>query len=145
MSSEHSGNYRAKHPKDTKVDPAIMDRVAVGIVKGCIACKIAHNIAVELNVAPSQVGIAIDLHNGRINACQLGLFGYGKGKKIVAQNETEAKAELASTIRKELVDGKLPCDAAWRVAAAKGLTRLEVGRASESLGIKINKCQLGAF
>jgi hypothetical protein len=145
MSSQHSGNYRAKHPQETKVDPAIMDRVAASIVKGDISCKAAHAIAVELNVAPSQVGIAIDLQNSRIHACQLGLFGHGKGGKIVALTDTEIKAELAPAIRKELVDGRLPCAAAWRIADANGLTRLEVGRASESLGIKINHCQLGAF
>jgi hypothetical protein len=145
MTSQHSGNYRAKHPQDTKVDPAIMDRVAACFVKGNIACKIAHSVAAELNVAPSQVGIAIDLHNGRISACQLGLFGYAKGKKIVTEKKPRAAAELETAIRKELIDGKLPCAAAWRIADANGLSRLEVGRSCESLGIKINQCQIGAF
>ena len=149
MSSQHSGNYRAKHPQETKVDPAIMDRVAASIVKGRISCKAAHAVAAELNVAPIQVGIAIDLQNGRIHSCQLGLFGHGKEeKKIVtqvAQNDAETNGELEPAIRKELIDGKLPCAAAWRIADANGLARLEVGRASESLGIKINQCQLGAF
>jgi hypothetical protein len=145
MSTQHSGNYPAKHPPDIKVEPAIMDRVAASIVNGAIACKIAHSVAVELNVAPNQVGIAIDLHNARIKACQLGLFGYGKGNKIVAQNQAEAKAELSPAIRNELVDGKLSCAAAWRVADASGMTYLEIGQACESLGIKINQCQLGAF
>ena len=145
MASQHSGNYRAKHPQGTKVDPAIMDRVAASIVKGCISCKTAHAVAVELKVEPSQVGIAIDMQNGRIHACQLGLFGYGKGEKIVAQHKVEAKAELESDIRKELIDGRLPCAAAWRIADTNNLARLELGRATESLGIKINLCQLGAF
>ena len=145
MASQHSGNYRAKHPQDTKVDPTIMDRVAASILKGRISCKTAHAIAVELNVAPSQVGIAIDLQNGRIHACQLGLFGHGKGGKIVARNGAEIKAELEPSIRRGLIDGKLPCAAAWRIADTNGIVRLEVGRASESLGIKINQCQLGAF
>jgi hypothetical protein len=145
MASQHSGNFRAKHPQDTKVDPPIMDQVAANIVKGCMACKTAHAIAGELNVAPSQVGIAIDLQNGRIKACQLGLFGYGKGKKIVAQNGTEVKAEIASAIRNKLIDGKLSCAAAWCIADAEGIARLELGQACEYLGIKINQCQLGAF
>ena len=145
MSSQHSGNYSAKHPQDTKVDQAIMDHVAAGIVKGRISCKAAHAVAAELNVAPIQVGIAIDLQNGRIHSCQLGLFGHGKGEKIVAQKIAEPNGELEPAIRNELIDGKLPCAAAWRIADANGLARLEVGRASEALGIKINQCQLGAF
>jgi hypothetical protein len=145
MASQHSGNFRAKHPQDTIVDPAIMDRVAANIVNGCIACKTAHEIAVDLKVAPDQVGIAIDLQNGRIKACQLGLFGYGKGKKIVAQNAGKANADVASAIRAELIEGRLPCATAWRIADANGLKRLEIGRACESLGLKISQCQIGAF
>ena len=68
MTSHFSGNFRAKHPPDTRVDPSIMDRVATKLVEGCMACKTAHTIAVELNIAPSEVGIAIDLQNGRIKA-----------------------------------------------------------------------------
>jgi hypothetical protein len=145
MASRHSGNFSAKHPQGTTVAPAIADRVAANIVNGCIACKTAHTIAVELNALPSQVGVAIDLQNGRIKACQLGLFGYGKGKKIVSQEGSKATAALESEIRKELVGGKLPCAAAWHIADASGMTRLEIGRACESLGIKINQCQIGAF
>jgi hypothetical protein len=145
MASRHSGNFSAKHPQDTKVDPAIMDRVSANIVNGCIACKTAHAIAVELNVAPGQAGIAIDLQNGRIKACQLGLFGYSKGKKLVGQQETEVTAELESAIRDKLVDNRLSCAAAWRIADDSGIARLEIGRACEALGIKINQCQIGAF
>jgi hypothetical protein len=145
MASQYSGNFRAKHPQDTIIDAAITDRVTANIVEGCIACKTAHTIAADLAVAPDQVGIAIDLQNGRIMACQLGLFGYGKGKKIVGQEKCEVSSELTSAINRELVDGRLPCTVAWRIADAAGIARLEIGRACESLGIKINQCQLGAF
>jgi hypothetical protein len=145
MASQHNGNYRAKHPLDTKVDPAIMDRVAASLVNNCIACKTAHAIAQELDISPSQAGIAIDLQNGRIKACQLGLFGYGKGQKIVTQNGTEIKTELKSAIQNKLIDGRISCAAAWQIADAHGITRLELGRACECLGVKINQCQLGAF
>jgi hypothetical protein len=145
MASQHSGNFRAKHPQGTKVDPSITDRVTANIVEGCMACKNAHAIAVELNVAPSQVGLAIDLQNGRIKACQLGLFGYSKGKKFVAKKETNIKAELKSAIQNELIDGRLSCAAAWSIAETHGIKRLELGSTCESLGVKINQCQLGAF
>jgi hypothetical protein len=145
MTSQHSGNFRAKHPQDTTVAPALMDRVAADIVAGNIACKTAHAIARKLNVAPSQVGIAIDLHNGRINACQLGLFGYGKGKKFVTQKAVETTTELEAVIRNKLIDGKLSCADAWQIADANSISRLQLGCHCEYLGIKINQCQLGAF
>lgn len=145
MASQHSGNFRAKHPQDTKIEPAVMDRVTASMVNGSIACKSAHAIAAALNVPPIQVGIAIDLQNCRIKACQLGLFGHGKGEKIVGQNGGEVTAELESAIRNELTEGKLSCTAAWRIADANGLEYLKIGRACESLGIRICQCQLGAF
>jgi hypothetical protein len=145
MTSHFSGNFRAKHPPDTRVDPSIMDRVATKLVQGCMACKTAHTIAVELNIAPSEVGIAIDLQNGRIKACQLGLFGFSKGKKVVAQDKAKIDSELQSTIRAKLIDSRLPCETAWRIADAHGIARLEFGQICENLAIKINQCQLGAF
>ena len=144
MSHSNSGNYRAKHPADIKVDDIIMKQVALKMIEGHMACKTAHTIASTLTVSPSQVGVAIDLHNGRIKACQLGLFGFGKVKAI-SQGGSEIKTELKSDIQSTLVQGRLSCAEAWRIADAHGVRRLEVGRACEILGIKINQCQLGAF
>ena len=121
-----------------------MDQVASNLVEGRMTCHIAHAIATALAVPPGQVGVAIDLQNGRIDACQLGLFGYGKIKRI-AQDGAEINAQLKSAIEKELIDKRLSCAAAWSIANGNGFARLEVGRACEKLGIKINLCQLGAF
>jgi hypothetical protein len=144
MSHSNSGNYRAKHPADIKIDDIIMKQVALKMIEGHMACKTAHKIASTLTVSPSQVGVSIDLHNGRIKACQLGLFGYGKVKTI-AQGNPAIDMELKSAIQSALVDGLLSCAAAWHIADAIGIARMEVGRACETLGIKINQCQLGAF
>ena len=143
MSRSYSGNFRAKHPADLKVDEVIMKEVTLKMVDGRMACKTAHTIASKLSVSPSQVGIAIDLQNGRIQACQLGLFGHEK--KIIAQGGSETDTELKSDIQNTLVDGHLSCAAAWRIADTHAVPRLKVGRACETLGIKINQCQLGAF
>ncbi len=144
MSHGYSGNYRAKHPADTKVDDVIMNQVTSKMVEGRMSCQTAHAIAAALGVSPSQVGVAIDLHNGRINACQLGLFGYGKIKRI-AQGGPDLKTDLKSAIEKNVIDGRLPCATAWSIADVHNIPRLEVGRACEILGIKIKQCQLGAF
>jgi hypothetical protein len=144
MSRHNSGNYRAKHPPDIRVDEVIMNQVTVKMVEGSLTCQSAHTIASTLAVPPNQVGVAIDLQNGRIKACQLGLFGYGKVKSI-AQAGSEIKEELKTAIESALVDGRLSCAAAWGIADAVGVSRLEIGRACEMLGVKINQCQLGAF
>ena len=144
MSRGHSGNFRAKHPPNIKVDERITREVTSKMIDGRIACKTAHDIATALNVPPADVGLAIDLLNGRIQACQMGLFGYGKVKDI-AQDGLPIAPEINNTIQKALVHGRLACAEAWRIAEEAGIRRLDMGRACEKMGIKINQCQLGAF
>ncbi len=144
MSRRHSGDFRAKHPADLQVDENLMKEVKGKLTAQGITCQSAHGIASAMAVAPHQVGVAIDMHNGRINACQLGLFGYGKVKRI-AQAGPEIPQELKTAVENSLVDGHLSCAEAWRIADARGIARMEVGRACEFLGIKIRQCQLGAF
>jgi len=42
-------------------------------------------------------------------------------------------------------DGRLPCAAAFRIAADFKLAKIRVSSAFEKLKIKISACQLGAF
>jgi hypothetical protein len=144
MSRGHSGNFRTKHPADLKIDASIMNAVVLKMSNGGMTCKTAHAIASELSVAPALVGAAMDLQNGRIRACQLGLFGYGQGK-AVSENGPMVPPELAAAIRKASIDGRLSCAEAWRLADGLIIRRLEIGQACETLGVKINACQLGAF
>ncbi len=52
---------------------------------------------------------------------------------------------LESEIRDSLVDGKLPCAMAFRVAERLGISPRQVGDAANKLDIKIARCQLGCF
>ena len=144
MSRGHSGNFRAKHPPDLKADERITRQVTSKMIDGRISCKTAHDIAAALNVPPEKVGVAIDLLNGRIQACQMGLFGYGKTKTIAKEGPPVAP-ELGNAIQDGLVQGRLACADAWRIAEAAGIKRLDMGRVCETMGVKINRCQLGAF
>ena len=49
-------------------------------VDGKITCADAGSIAGKLNVAMSEIGVALDLLGIRITKCQLGLFGYAPRK-----------------------------------------------------------------
>lgn len=144
MSRRHAGNFRAKHPAGTVVDPAVMETVAAKMRHQQITCQRAHTIAADLSVAVSEVGIAIDLLEGRIIACQLGLFGYGQGNKLVGE-PMQVDHALKSIIEASLNEGRLPCANAWKIADTEEIGRLDVARACECLGIRINQCQLGAF
>jgi hypothetical protein len=144
MTHEDSGHYGAKHPPGTRPDPALADRLRKSIQDGTISCARAHRLAAELGCPPSAVGKAIDLLEGRIVRCQLGLFGHSPQRKIVQPALTVAH-DLEKAIREALTDGHLTCAAAWQIADQRGSVRLAVAEACEALGIRIRRCQLGAF
>ena len=53
--------------------------------------------------------------------------------------------KLDEKIKASLVDGKLPCAAAFRIAGEFKITPREVGEACNRLQIRIRACQLGCF
>ena len=54
-------------------------------------------------------------------------------------------AELEARIKLSLVDGKLPCPVAFKIAKELKVSLLDVGKAADRLSIKISGCQLGCF
>ena len=146
MTRSDRGNYKRKHPDGTQVDARVAAAVADGAGDDGLGCKSAEQIAATLGVSLADVGVAADLGEVRIQRCQLGLFGYGKGKPgIIVEPAEQVSAELSAAIDARLENGKLPCLAAWEIAAEKGLGRIEVCAACEKLQIRITACQLGAF
>jgi len=125
---------------DEELSTAILERV----VENRLSCAEAFRIAERLGVAPLAVGQAADALNVRLSRCQLGLFGYGEKKRIVAPADA-VTSELEQAIRGGMILERLPCVDAWAVAARSGIARLEVAYAAETLGISISECQLGAF
>lgn len=53
--------------------------------------------------------------------------------------------ELEEKITSSLVNGKLPCPIAFKIAKQLKVNVLEVGETTDKLGIKISGCQLGCF
>ena len=52
---------------------------------------------------------------------------------------------LEQAIQARLVEGRLPCRAAWEIAQEHDLPKLEVANAVERLKLRISACQLGCF
>jgi len=137
-------NFITKHGPEIKSDSAIGNEISKRIKENELPCAEAFEIAEKLQVSPGEVGISADLLGVNIIKCQLGLFGYKVGKKVVkSQNKTTQ--ELTHAIENALVGGKLPCANAWAIASRLNVQRLTVSRAGEAMGIKIKSCQLGAF
>ena len=138
------GHYASKHPDDRKPDPTLVEAVRSHAKDGTVACTTAFEIARDHGVTPAEVGFTIDTLEIRIVRCQLGLFGYGS-KKTSIPSVPDVKPELEEAIRQALKEGRLPCAAAWSIANRFGLEKPRVTGACDTLGIKINRCQLGSF
>jgi hypothetical protein len=52
---------------------------------------------------------------------------------------------LEEAIKSSLVDGQLPCAAAFAIAERLGVTPRSVGQDADGLGLRLSKCQLGLF
>jgi len=144
MTHKDSGNYRAKHSPDIKVNEKIARAVEGKNVDGKITCANAEKIAGKERVTMPEVGVTLDLMGIQISKCQLGLFGYSPEKMAVKPAKT-VPGDLERSINGALINNRLPCAAAWNIAERYGISRMEVSSACEALKIKVKPCQLGAF
>lgn len=144
MTHRDAGRYAAKHAPGASPDERIAAAVCKKAGEGELACAAAEKIGAGLGVELAEVGRTADLLEIRIGRCQLGLFGYGKERKAVRPADSIDPA-LAEAIRGCLAGGKLPCAAAWKIAAEQNIPRMRVTEACEALDIRIKPCQLGAF
>ncbi len=144
MTHEDAGNYSKKHLPDEKVDSALASALQGLTEKGEIACADVFKVVSELGVSSSEAGKAVDLLNIKLIKCQLGLYGYSPERIIIKPAENVSQ-ELESMIRNNLVEERLPCAHAWKIAADLKMKKMDVSSAAEALKIKIKPCQLGAF
>ena len=144
MTREQGPKFSEKHAADTQMDPAVKQKVEDKIKNNEISCAVAFQIAEELKAAPAEIGKGIDLLDIRLVKCQLGLFGYGPGKKAVKPKPPQSP-DLEEAIRAALAEKKLSCRAAWDIAHRFNVPKMAVSAACEALSIKIKPCQLGAF
>ena len=144
MTHGDRGNYKAKHSSASRLDQRIAEALKKKTADGKITCTDASNTAVELGVTMKEVGLTIDLMEIEISKCQLGLFGYSPQKMVVKAAEA-VQADLEKAIRGALVNDRIPCATAWKIAETFGIPKMAVSSACETLKIKVKPCQLGAF
>jgi len=143
MAHQDAGRYAAKHPPGTSVAPSVEQAIREKLTENKIACRVAHEIAATLGISPHDVGVGIDLLEARISHCQLGLFGHGQ--KEDTPSSLPVDPDLRSAIEAALIDGRLRCVDAWRIADTRGIPRVRVAKACDAMNLKVTKCQLGAF
>ncbi|SLM30034.1 conserved hypothetical protein [Desulfamplus magnetovallimortis] len=143
MTHEDAGHYAAKHP-DRVVDQEIKKHLEKSSEDGLITCSGAHKVAKNIGITPEEAGVQIDLMELRLKDCCLGLFGYEPAGKNFDDN-VEISSSFKDALEKISPDGRTTCLQCWKLAADLKIKRIDVGSACEKLGIKIKKCQLGAF
>lgn len=144
MTRKQAGEYKTKHPPDRQASAAVVEAIKEKIKNNELSCAHAESIARDTRTTLAEVGTNLDLLEIRIGKCQLGLFGYNPTSKAV-EPATIVSAELTAAIRSSLSAERLPCAAAWSIAASLGIPRMAVAGACETMKIKIKPCQLGAF
>ena len=144
MTHADKDKYYQKHPGETKVADILRQNILKKADNNNMSCAAAEEIAQVSRVTLAQTGVALDILNINIVECQLGLFGYSQQKKIV-QPAKEVIPSLKDEIQHALINGRLPCAAAWEIARKLNLPRMKVSAACEALQVKIKPCQLGAF
>ncbi len=145
MAHSDAGRYAAKHGKGGGPDEKIATAVRAKLTAGELACAAAERISGDTGTTMAEVGRTADLLEIRIGGCQLGLFGYDAPGGRIVQPAVGVEPALEAAIRGRLSDGRLPCSAAWEIAADRKIPRLNVSSACEALKIKVKPCQLGAF
>ena len=59
--------------------------------------------------------------------------------------EYPVENELEMKIKSSLVDGRLPCTVAFKIAKELKVSPRDVGDAANRLSVKISSCQVGCF
>ena len=57
----------------------------------------------------------------------------------------EMNNKIAEEIKKKVVNGRLPCPVARKIAQKFAVPYREVGKTADELGVKISECELGCF
>ena len=126
----------------------LKDRVREAANDDQLPCALAHKLTLEWKVTPEELGAVARELGIRITRCQMGLFGYGpKGTPSyrVVQAADHVPEGLSVEVQAALIDGRLPCRAAWELAGRHGLTYRQIGDVVEALGLKVKPCRLGQF
>ena len=145
MTHEDAGHYAKKH-QGIEIDKTIEEKLKKNAENEKISCPIIHSIAKELSITPEKAGIQTDLLELRLNCCQLGLFGWeGEPSGKLIDKSIQITDALEQELKTTTKDNRITCLECWDIAKILKLKRVDIASACESKGIKIKKCQLGAF
>ncbi len=131
------------HSQD-QLDPKMRDCIFEYSRDGELPCVVAFQLVENRSMSADEIGKYMDRMKIKLVKCQLGLFGYHPVGKIVTKGEL-VDEPLKKAICQKIMDKRISCIDVWKIASEFGIGKLAVSNACETLSIKINSCQLGAF
>lgn len=144
MDHKNAGDYYKKDSPDNEPNPLIALTIMKKAEDGKISCAAVFKIASDQGVSLSEAGKTLDLLGVKLTKCQLGLFGHSPQVRIVLPSERISPV-LKSAIQDCLVEGRLPCANAWKIAKDLKIEKMELSCAAEAMKIRIKPCQLSVF
>lgn len=136
-----------KNKKDFKgftPNHQISEKIACEVEEGRIACASAFKLAENLGLSPEEIGRYADALDIRLSKCRIGLFGYGKGVKLVKKLDEVDKA-IEEQIERLVNNSRINCADILKIAEQMKTSPVTVGSVCQTNNIKIKNCSLGAF
>ena len=131
--------------KDAKGTSNVAETVSTSLVDGYLPCAVAFKVARKLRVSPGEIGEAANSLKIRIIDCQMGFFALKKTPYDESDTTEYAGKVRAEEMEASLLDGRLPCAEAFKIARRLKVAPKEVGHAANKLKVNIAPCQLGCF
>lgn len=129
---------------DKEATTALENELRASLIDGYLPCPVALEVARKLKVSPMTVGNVADSTKIRISNCQLGCFMVAKAVHGDVDSLSVSETVLGR-VKSSLINGRLPCPAAFKVSRELKVALQEVGDAANKLKVKIVDCQLGCF
>lgn len=125
-------------------DETIAEKIKERMENGYLSCSVAFKLADQLGLSNGEMGRYADVLDLRLTKCRIGLFGYGKGVKLVKQLEL-VDTVLESRVDQFVKNERVNCEDVLKVADEFKISPVQVGSVCQTRGIKIKNCCLGAF
>ena len=132
-------------PDDFSPDETLRERFVQQTPDGQLSCALAFRLAREFHVSEADIGHYADLCGVHLVQCQIGLFGYGPGKKRRVEKLDNPDPKFVKAVEEAVNGGVIGCADVFRIAEAFKAGKVDVGCVCETLGVKIKGCRFGAF
>ncbi len=134
-----------KMPIDFTPDEHLADQVSRHISGKELTCADAFKLSTTLGISEKELGRYADHLAISLKKCQIGLFGQGPGKRKLVEKQAHLDNNLESAVLKAANENAISCESVFEISAALNISKVDVGCACETLGIKIRQCRFGAF